>query len=548
MNFFKYLELKYDALSSQINLYLKQVYNRNNESFDNSSPYGQIINVLKNLFQFNILYQKNIVRNFQIEEADNTKAIRNLVRLAGHNPSRSITAVGTLKLKIKPNVDIVSDIAGGLIRIPDKTKIKNKTNGLTYTIRYNKDEEVYRLSHSTNIYINVVQGKYEEQTFTGDGSINQSFSLNVSSTADVDNFDIEVLYNNTPLTIRDSVYDMLRNERSCVIRTGMTGGVDIIFGNKNFGFIPALSSIITVRYLLTEGTNGQIITPQINDFQYIDSITDDDANTINMEEVFDTFVEKPIQFASNGESVDFMKSVVPNVSRNFVLATPSQYIYNLKRLEMFSKINVYNKLNDNNPENDNKIFLFLVPKISNFYSNTVNYFNVPLDAFSLDDEEIDKTLTYLRKLGNITVNTVLEIIQPKITKYVMNIYIRRYDGYSKEGIKQNIISVVSDYLTNLERDDRIVRSDIISKIENVDGVDGVNLKFLSKKNEDYHILNPESKDIKGLDRILGDIIVEKDELAIIRGGWTDRNDIYYNETIDSNGLGPINIIFTNDVA
>lgn len=547
MNFFKFLELKYDLLTSQINGYLRQVYNRSDETYDNASPFGQILGVLKNIFQFNILYQKNIVRNFQIEEADNTKAIRNLVRIAGHNPTRSITAKGTLKLRLKPSVDITSDIAGGLIRIPDKTQLKNKTNSLMYTIRFNKDEEVYRLSHTTNIYLDVVQGLYEEQQYTGNGEINQTYSVNIASTADVDNFDIEVLYNNTPLTIKDMTYDMLRNERACVVRTGMNGGIDIIFGNNNFGFIPPLGSIIIVRYLLTEGTNGQILTPQVNDFQYMGEIRDDDNNTVDMEKVFDTFIDKEIRFASNGESVSFMKAVVPNISRNFVLATPSQYIYNLRRLELFSKINVYNTLNDNNYENDNKIFLFLVPKISNFYSNTVNYFNVPLDAFYLDEEEINKTLTYLRKLGNIPINTVLEIIQPTITRYVLNVYVRRYEGYSQESIEQKIISEVSDYLTTLERDDRIVRSDIVSKIENIQGVDGVNIKFISKKNEDLHIIKPESKDILGLDRLLGDIVVEKNELALIRGGWVDRNNTYYNETIDSQGMGPINIIFTNDI-
>lgn len=547
MEFFKYLEVKYDQLTTQINTYLKQVYNKAGESYDNASPYGQIINVQKNIFQFNTLYQKNIVRNFIIDEADNVKAVRNLVRIAGHNPTRSITATGTLRLKLKPSIDVTSDVSGGLIKIPDKLLLKNKTNGLNYTIKLNKDEDVYRLSHTTEIYLNVVQGIYEEQTYTGTGEINQTISVNVSSTADIDNFDVEVLFNNTPLSIKDSLYDLLRDERACVTRTGMNSGLNILFGNNSMGFIPPIGSTITVRYLLTEGTNGQILSPQINDFQYLGEVKDDSNNTVSMEGLFDTYVYKNISFASNGESVSFMKSVVPNISRNFVLATPSQYVYNLRRLELFSKINVYNTLNDKNYDNDNKIFLFLVPKISNYYSNTVNYFNVPMDAFVLDQEEIDKTMTYLRKLGNIPVNTVLEVIQPVISKYILNVYVRRYDGYSSEQIKQAIISAVSDYLSTLERDDRIVRSDIISKIENIDGVDGVNVKFLSKQNEDYHITNPTSNSIIGLDPILGDIVVKNNELALVRGGWTDRNNVYYNETINTDGLGPINIIFTNDI-
>ena len=125
----------------------------------------------------------------------------------------------------------------------------------------------------------------------------------------------------------------------------------------------------------------------------------------------------------------------------------------------------------------------------------------------------------------------------------MNVYIRKYEGYTDDSIKINIISSISDYLTNLTRDDRIGRSDMISTIELVTGVDSVNIEFVSKNNEDYHRLKPDSTDIKGLDTILGDIVVERDELALIRGGWSDRNGTYYSESPDTNGLSSINIIF-----
>ena len=60
--------------------------------------------------------------------------------------------------------------------------------------------------------------------------------------------------------------------------------------------------------------------------------------------LFDIFVETDIKFASDGESVEYTKSVIPYVSRNFVLATPAQFIYHLKKLNMFSKVNAFNTL------------------------------------------------------------------------------------------------------------------------------------------------------------------------------------------------------------
>lgn len=543
MGFFNFIDLKFNNLNEQINGYLRDVYSRSNEIFTNASPFGQIVNILKEFFQFNTIYQKNIVRNLDIETATNIKVLRTFSRISGHNPTRPISATGTLKFTLKQRVNLTDDVVGGLIKIQDKTSLLNKTNGLEYSLRVGRDVEIFRLSSSYSFFINIIQGKYEEQTFTGNGASNQSFSVNIPSLSNIDNFDVEVLYNSSSLTIKDSMYDMLRFERACFVRTGINGGIDIYFGNGYYGFIPDAGSIITVRYLLTNGTDGNILTAIENDFVFTTPVYDGGDNVINMDDNFDINISQDIKYSSNGESVSTLSSLMPNISRNFVLATSSQYIYHLGRLEMFSKINAYNTLTDTNYDNDNKMFLFLIPKISNYYNSTVNYFNVPLDVYTLDQTEIDKTITYLKKLGSMTNGTVLEVIQPTISKYIMNVYVRKNEGYSDDTIKLNIITSVSDYLTFLTRDDRIVRSDIISTIESVTGVDSVNLNFISQKNEDFHRKYPDSNEVKGIDGVLGDAVLEKDELALIRGGWSDRNLTYYSESANGNGLGPINIIF-----
>jgi hypothetical protein len=46
----------------------------------------------------------------------------------------------------------------------------------------------------------------------------------------------------------------------------------------------------------------------------------------------------------------------------------------------------------------------------------------------------------------------------------------------------------------------------------------------------------------GLDPILGDILFEASELPIVRGGWSNRNDMYYSDDIKSSGLKSVNII------
>jgi len=543
MPFFQFIDLKYTQLNTQVNNYLSAVYNRASEVYSNASPFGQILNMLKNFYQQLVSYQKNVVTNQNIDSAGSEKAVRNLARIAGLNPTRAISATGTIILKLKPNINIAQQIGGGSIVITDKTKIKNNTNGLTYTIKLGTPTQVFTVSQSADIYLNIIEGTYETQSYTGIGEMNQTLSVNVPVSNTIDNFEVTVSYNNQVLTNRDNVYDMSYGELACIQRTGMNGGVDIIFGNSSFGFIPLLGTTIAVTYLLTSGTKGIILTPQINDFQFTDTVVDMNGQDITVTNLFDITVQDTVNFASDGESIAFTKSVMPFMSRNFVLATPDQYIFALKRLSMFSQINVYTSLSDTNMENDNKVFLFLIPMISNFFSGSVNYFNVPISAFSLSATEQSKVITYLRKVGNIPINTVISIIQLILSYYVMNIYVRIYSGYLQDTITQGIITNVSNYLASIERDDRIPKSEVLSQIQSVSGVDSANMSFVSKKNEDYLKLNQGSTNLLGLDPVLGDAMANPNELLVIRGGWSDSNYIYYNETFNGNQLGPINIYY-----
>jgi len=114
-------------------------------------------------------------------------------------------------------------------------------------------------------------------------------------------------------------------------------------------------------------------------------------------------------------------------------------------------------------------------------------------------------------------------------------------------------------------------------ISDINGVDSVTVKFLSKNNEDYHrrfvlaqrnseqarnqnridsgvetltealpqgIPNGYQKNrVVGLDPVLGDIIFNPNEYPIIRGGWTDRNGIFYTEE-PLDGFSSVNINVT----
>lgn len=586
---FEFVELNFNALSTQINNWLSSVYNKSTVLFNSSSPYGQLLQQIKEFFRWNIIYNKNVIREFDIEQASTKRMIINAARISGHNPSRAISAKGTLKFKLKQGIYIDQKVAGSAIVIYDDTKIKNKTNNLIYSLKVGTDKNIYPLTSGCQFFVNVVQGQYETQTYTGDGTKNQSIQVVIDKNQIIDNFDFQITVDGLNMQVKDHLWDMLEDENSCFTRTGFNGGLDTYFGNGVNGMIPKLGSVIEIKYLLTDGVAGSILNAKINDWEFIDNIYDSDGNVLVVSELFDIMVETDITFSSDGESLEYTKSVIPYVSRNFVLATPQQFMYHLKKLNMFSNVYAFNTLdmirididNDNLVDtiNINEMYLFLIPKITNYFEGDTNYFNVPFDAFYLDESEKQRVITYLKMQGIISISSSIKILDPDFKMYVINVYVRKFENEPEENIKEQIIDYLSTYFSENERYDRIVKADILRGLKNIEGIDSINLEFISKANEDYHkdgaIFKQQKQrtviettytssshpltynrtsynenEMIGVDPLLGDIVInrafdrKKNQFPILRGGWSDRNGIYYHEDPKStNEFSTVNIIF-----
>lgn len=608
MTLFNYIELQYEKLDTQIRNWLSGVYSKSEVTFSPASPHGQILSVIKEYFQQTILYLKNSLSQIDVSTSYNEKVIRSIARISGHNATRAISASGVIKLSLKEGINLAEETGSDSVIIGNNTLLKNQSNGLYYTVITNEEFSTYTFAGNKDIYLNVVQGKFETQPFTGNGLDHQSFSVNIPNNALIDNFEVYVKYNGLQVDVKDSLFDLPPNSYSCYTKTGMNGGLDVYFGTNDYGFVPLNGTKIEVKYLITDGELGDITNKTQNDFKFIDAVKTNAGDDVTVDDLFDIAIEKDITFSSNGESITYTKNILPYVSRNFVLASPSQFIYHLKRLNMFSKVNAYNMLNDYdtynknqiinglkedvrnyitnevkmvdminkisyleslNISNDNKIFLFLVPDISKYFSKSVDYFNIPIDAFYLDDDEKQKVYDFLKKMGILIITSDVEIVQPVITRYIMNIYVRRYDDTIESNVRQEIINTISNHFITNQRFDRIVKSDIISKLKNLTSIDSVGLSFVSKENEAYHadgLASTEAQTVLGkktvvkgnqiytaknydpavtigIDRIMQDIVIGANELPIIRGGWKDRNGIYYNESPYEAGLGPVNIIF-----
>lgn len=554
--------------------WLQKVYDQSKLVFTPASPFGQILSVLSNITELIIYYIESAITELNISKARSADSIYGLAQLTGHTAFRGSSARGMLSIRLNNECD---DVEGDYVEIKNRTKLYIENNGLPYFL--NLENDYIRLSKSERIFQNVeiIQGEIETQTFTSTGGSLMSFSVVTKSFTD--NELIKVFVNGEEWKKEESIYDMNPDAESFVAKTNINGGINIFFGNGEFGKIPAEGAEVIVEYVKCDGYNGNLNGNVLN-ITFSDSGVDYQGNEIDLTEVLSINVIHAPTFGSNAENREFTKLMAPHASKSFVLANPDNYVHYLSKYDMFSFIDAYNTKEDEYLEDDNVIYLTLVPNVNKKITDTKDYFNLTEDDFSLSENEKEGVIDLINRSGRQLMTSEVVINENVIKKYVLNIAVRYFENYTKEDISSAIRSKLNTYFLNIQRRDRIPKSDIVAIVENIDGVDSVNVFFVSEENEKaireghYYVpvyendpytgiskwlynkevlLQPGEDPHIGLDEF-GDIKLKKTEIGIIKGGWGDRTynsetkgGIYYEEYPTQTGLGNLNILFLDTV-
>ena len=209
----------------------------------------------------------------------------------------------------------------------------------------------------------------------------------------------------------------------------------------------------------------------------------------------------------------------------------------------------------------------MIPDISRRISQNTDYFTTPLTNFYLDEAEKNALIDFIDMSGQQIISTELQVVDPYLTKYVLNIYLRVYDTVDQPTLKNEIINKITEYLLKVNRRDKIPKSDLIALIEGIKGVDSVNLSFVSEINEraiidGFYIQNVNTIDkVRGISVVtqnqinltpgtdpnlglddFGDIKIGLNEMPVIRGGFYDRFGNYYEDGINYNQYCSLNLV------
>ena len=562
--------------------YLTRIYAQANQLFSLSSPYGQILTVLSEITNLIFFYIEDATVEQNILTAQHPESIYGLARLAGHDAFRGSSATGELKIRL--NTSAFNEIDGDALIIPANSIIKAAKNGLEYILKTNSDQFVIQKSNPNYIYIPVVQGKIESQTLTGTGEKLQSF--NIITKKNTDHYSIKLSVNSEPWSKYDSLYDMQVGTKGYLVKTGITGGLDIYFGNESFGMIPPLGSSITVEYVISDCSKGNLIGSKDLNFKFETSGFDSLGNSCDLNKLLEASFTISPSMGAEPESTELTRLLAPLQSHSFVLATPENYESFLSKYGMFSYLDAYNTTNDGYIDDDNVIYLFMLPDTKSKLSKNNDYFNLNQEEFFFSEDENNAILRTLENSGRQMVTTEVKVVEPKIQYFRMDVKVRYFEGFNKVNLFGEIRTKISQYLINITRRDRLPKSDIIAILEGIEGIDSVNVKFVSEKEETARRLGyytsdtvtvtpstttledigngkqkyvffkrnvkttqvnfepnaPLPENVINLDSF-GDIILEKEEVALFRGGWKDQNGVNIEDDAKMGEMAALSVYF-----
>jgi len=548
MNIFKKNNILINGLLNDTFVFLQDTYNQTTNLFTVASAWGQILFVVQNLSQMILYFIEDSITELNLEQATRDYSIRSLARISGYDSGRATAAQGEVSISWNARE---SDAGGGSVILRNYTQIKCGENGKSYSLILGSQKLTIPLVGGNNpIRCKIAQGGFENSTVTGTGNSLQSFNIPVQSGSYVDQFYVDIYVNEEKWKKYDSLYDIPLNGKGYLVKTGIQEGIDIYFGNSNFGMIPQRGSRIRVEYLKTNGSSGNTRSNKQNPltYKFSSSGTDLFGREVDLNNYLNIRAEIDPVFGTNPESTNLIRLVAPKLSRSFVFANAQNYEIFLNKLGIFSQIQAFSTFDDEYLDDDNVVYLYLIPDITLNINTNEDYFSVPLSNFFLTDSQKAMILKLIQDSGSMIATTVVKIVEPVISKYVANVILTIFEGYDPQTIRTQIRTRISDYMLNNKRRDTIPKSDVIALIEAIEGVDSVNFFFTGQKNEanqtkmqDLTNVSPEQMNqMLGLNSF-GDIVIGRNELIILRGGWKDRNGTEFTESIVDGKPGPLNI-------
>ena len=106
------------------------------------------------------------------------------------------------------------------------------------------------------------------QRATSNGQPLQSYNFTERNYREIEQYFLNIYVNNEPWTIVPHLEDLSYDQKGVVVRSGITSGIDVFFGNGVYGKIPDEGAVILVEYIVSDGIGGNL------DMDYVNNTSD----------------------------------------------------------------------------------------------------------------------------------------------------------------------------------------------------------------------------------------------------------------------------------
>ena len=337
LNRIRYQELIEDAIN-----YVKQTYKASNQSFTMASPFAQLLSVMMHLGRMILYYIEDSITSLNIRTASRPDSIRGLAQLTGHQAARPASARAAARLYVLNNGN--EELSGKVVYIPNKTSLQSTINGMSYVMLLGADTGRITMDAGNYIDCNLVQGVMKYQRATSNGQPLQSYNFTERNYREIEQYFLNIYVNNEPWTIVPHLEDLSYNQKGVVVRSGITSGIDVFFGNSVYGKIPDEGAVILVEYIVSDGIGGNL------DMEYVNNTTDawrftsqallEDNSEVSINDNFSLKLQTDVIFGAQSEDITMTQLLAPHASRAMVLANETNYKYFLMRTGQFSTVEV----------------------------------------------------------------------------------------------------------------------------------------------------------------------------------------------------------------
>lgn len=502
-NYLDKRDIRGQELLNKTKRYMIDKFQQFGKLFSYSSSYGQIMLNISNHSKLVFYYIKDSINEMSFHTARRKNSIFGMAQLQGHNAHRGHGSVGSISLAIKKELLLSNKELSSILFLPNFSRIRCSENGLLYYVNLGKEYIEIDTKSSDSITLNVSQGIMRTETFVADGTDNQTFSIPINNVL-IDMNHILVEVNGLRYTVVSSFSEFFYSGNYCIVRTGLTDGIDVVFGKEMYSNIPKAGETIKIYYPVIAGKMGNISSPT---FVFVDSFYNLDGVQINGNKTFDITIVEPFKFGADPEETEITKILAPNVNKNRFVYDKKSVKYWFDSKGIFGEVKVFNATQANLMET------YLYPKLQDIVADTKDYFSLEREDVLVDDTTKNRLLDTINNIRSQNIDVI--ILDPTIRSYSMLIKadVFKMDNSNTpvdlEKMKMIIRKTVSDKMITMKRTSKIAKSDVVKVIDDVQNVDSVFVEFVAEDND-------------MIDEI-GNIVISDTELALPSDNFVNGN-------------------------